>query len=665
MKKTLLVLILCIPLLGEGQISEIRNKLLQGNLSDSEKVNLNLELSKFYWNVNIDSAEFFTKKASLLVKNLINLELRAKTFIQESVLYKYQNNETEALNKLYNAKKIIESNDLQHLKLDLLEKFAFTHSRNTDSALFYLNETIKLGEKLKNKEVVKKSKIRSLLILMHQKKHKELADIYDILIPELEKNQDFEGLMETYTYISLTFRDLNEQEKSLMYAKKAISLDPSVKNKKLRAFVFGALGSGVVSYFETFEKALPYLQKSSQLADIIRDRQLLNNNEKRMSILYYNNNDFKNSTLIIDKLLFQNNSNDPDILKMKGMLLNADKKYAEAIQYYDKAYNLYKQEKAYIQQKAILQLKLDSRMAQIGDEGLTNDFLTLDSLMAKIHDQENKNQFFDLETKYRTAEKEAEIQKKELELIKSKNRIINISALTFLILGTSAFGIGFLRNRQRRKELDFANRILELQNNLNASEISTLNNQLNPHEVKNMISSIAPELIKNAPEAYSKMIRLFNITRASLNNELIESLDIQIQQVEDYLIIQQSMSPYDWEFEINTNELPLDNLSAPRLLLKNMAENAVKHGVKNKTENGKIDIRIDILNNHILITIKDNGPGKTDSPNTFSSGIGFSTYERLFNLMNTHNKEKAQILFSRKNEWTIVEIIIPLKYHYK
>ena len=40
------------------------------------------------------------------------------------------------------------------------------------------------------------------------------------------------------------------------------------------------------------------------------------------------------------------------------------------------------------------------------------------------------------------------------------------------------------------------------------------------------------------------MIKLFNVTRASLSDKITEPLEIQLQQANDYLELQQSISPY-------------------------------------------------------------------------------------------------------------------------
>jgi LytS/YehU family sensor histidine kinase len=285
--------------------------------------------------------------------------------------------------------------------------------------------------------------------------------------------------------------------------------------------------------------------------------------------------------------------------------------------------------------------------------------------MATIHNLENKNQLFDLETKYRTAEKEAEIQRKELDLIKSKNKTLTITAVAILIFSTGTFGLWTMRNRQKKRESIYTKKVFELQHNLQATELSNLNNQLNPHEVKNMISSIAPELLSKAPETYKKMIRLLNVTRASLTQELTESLAVQIQQVEDFMLLQQSISPISWTYTTHVKSKKLE-VQLPRLLLKNMAENSIKHGIKKNKEKGEIQLYIDTIDDCTKIVLNDNGPEwEPDHLGNERKGIGVSTYQQLFKLLNSHNKQPASLSISRNNGLTTVEILVPLDYKYQ
>jgi len=177
--------------------------------------------------------------------------------------------------------------------------------------------------------------------------------------------------------------------------------------------------------------------------------------------------------------------------------------------------------------------------------------------------------------------------------------------------------------------------MLSLQQSLNQMQLSKLNAQLDPHEIKNLLASISPEIQDKAPEAYKHMIKLLNITKASLNNtSLTEPVDEQVNQVEDYLsLIKNTLSaPLDYQIENKVaDETPL-----PRLLLKNLVENAVKHGIRGKVGGGSILISIDQKDNYFTVSVNDTGKGRPKSANNDRDmGIGISTYQNFFTVLNT------------------------------
>ena len=102
-----------------------------------------------------------------------------------------------------------------------------------------------------------------------------------------------------------------------------------------------------------------------------------------------------------------------------------------------------------------------------------------------------------------------------------------------------------------QKQLQSQNTLLGLQQNLNAMQLDNLNKQLDPHEIKNILANISPEIQRNAPEAYNKMTKLLNLTRASLSsNSITDSIENQLQQIEDYLSLEKTVLPVPLHYTI-------------------------------------------------------------------------------------------------------------------
>ncbi|QAA80450.1 hypothetical protein EI546_01320 [Aequorivita sp. H23M31] len=224
----------------------------------------------------------------------------------------------------------------------------------------------------------------------------------------------------------------------------------------------------------------------------------------------------------------------------------------------------------------------------------------------------------------------------------------------------------FIKNYFQKKQigLETQNRLLSLQQDLNKMELSNLNKQLDPHEIKNLLASISPEIQENAPNAYRKMLKLLNITKASLNNSsMTESIKNQVQQVEDYLSLKKNTLSVPFEYFIE-NKIEDQSASIPRLMLKNLAENAVKHGIKNNINGGNINIILTEENQFISLIVDDTGKGR--NPDTLSdSGIGTSTYQNLFEILNKKNPDSATFEIIDKTKGTKVEVRIPKNYKYE
>lgn len=267
------------------------------------------------------------------------------------------------------------------------------------------------------------------------------------------------------------------------------------------------------------------------------------------------------------------------------------------------------------------------------------------------------------ETKYKTAEKETKIKSQQLELEKEKtNKYIAFAGIGLLLI-LSAGGFLFYRNKQKQKELQTQNTLLSLQQNINAMELQNLNQQLNPHEIKNLLASISPEIQEKAPDSYRKMLKLFNITKASLNsNSITDTVENQVQQIEDFLSLEKNTltEPLEYEIENNINN---NSLKIPRLMLKNLIENSVKHGIKGKENGGKIKVELQEKDNFIYIAVDDTGKGRQNAI-SLDSGIGTSTYQKLFATLNQINKENATFEITDKEQGTKVEVKIPTNYKY-
>lgn len=229
-----------------GNIDSLKQELGRSDLPDGRRVKIYLQLAKAYWGEQLDSAVVYTDHAYVLAKALNNPEDIAKALIRKGILLINSNQTAEAMGYLEQARQIATEHGYQAIASEVYGVIGRIQAgdKQPDSAFFYYNKSMEIAEELGLKEQVLHNKIRISLILLHQKRHEELAALYNTIIPELEEANYYDGLIEIYTYMSLGFRDLDKKEKSLLYAEKALGLANKVTDKKLKALVFGAIGGG-------------------------------------------------------------------------------------------------------------------------------------------------------------------------------------------------------------------------------------------------------------------------------------------------------------------------------------------------------------------------------------------------------------------------------------
>lgn len=450
-------------------------------------------------------------------------------------------------------------------------------------------------------------------------------------IKNINSNHKEVILRQTYLNLAITYSLINEVKKSEYYLLLAMN-EPKEKHyhvnlKILKPYVFETKSRNSIS-IELYNDAIKFADSAIYYANLNKDTKVI-----------------------------------AGALNQKAKAYCKMKNYDKAVENNEEALKLFKKLNYTNEVQSILEELVKIYNVNGNKQKLTTVFEEYLKIKDKVFNEQVAKSITTAEIKYQTELKEAQIKSQQLELEKEKtNRNIAISGIGFLLL-LSGGGFWFFKNSQKQKELQNQNTLLGLQQNLNAMELQSLNKQLDPHEIKNLLASISPEIQEKAPESYRKMLKLFNITKASLNNHsLTESIENQIQQTEDFLSLEKSMLPEPLEYSIE-NKIQQKDQQIPRLMLKNLVENAVKHGIKGKENGGTIKIELFEKNNFIYITVDDTGRGRKQTISS-DSGIGTSTYQKLFATLNHKNKDNATFEITDKEQGTKVEVRIPKDYKY-
>lgn len=223
-----------------------------------------------------------------------------------------------------------------------------------------------------------------------------------------------------------------------------------------------------------------------------------------------------------------------------------------------------------------------------------------------------------------------------------------------LIAAFFGFVIALYRLTRQRQKL----RWTKLQKEKAELELRSVYSHLNPHFIFNSMSSIQGLINKNETESANHYLSTFSsLLRESLVNSEKDfvSLSTEIKTLETYLQLEQLRFHFQYKIEVDNN-ISVNDVEIPPLLMQPLVENAIKHGVSSMQEKGCIHIHFFRKENDLLILIKDNGSGFDTSLPT--KGFGLKLTKERIRLLKEAGKEHTVVMSinSVKEKGTAVEL---------
>jgi two-component system, LytTR family, sensor kinase len=171
----------------------------------------------------------------------------------------------------------------------------------------------------------------------------------------------------------------------------------------------------------------------------------------------------------------------------------------------------------------------------------------------------------------------------------------------------------------------------QLESRLARSQLQVLKMQLQPHFLFNTLHTIA-ELVHENPKAADRMVTgLGDLLRMSLDNAGRQEVTLrqELAFLEAYLDIEQIR--HQERLAVHTAVEP-ETLEArvPHLVLQPLVENAIRHGIGARLEQGRIEVSAARHDGRLEIEIADNGGGLPEGGAGLVEGIGLrNTRARL------------------------------------
>jgi len=222
------------------------------------------------------------------------------------------------------------------------------------------------------------------------------------------------------------------------------------------------------------------------------------------------------------------------------------------------------------------------------------------------------------------------------------------------------FMLETIRLQQSRQEQEQVAQDLRLQ--ASRSELKALRAQINPHFLFNALNAIA-SLIHTDParadEAVEQLAEVFRYTLRRSDTEWAP-LDQELAFARAYLDVERARFGHRLTCTVDADHgtpAPL----VPSMLLQTLIENAVKHGVSQTRGPGRIELVVRASAGHLVIEVRDNGPGPAAAGTGRTEGEGFglrSIRERLAG----HFGDRAQLTLARDEvgDMTVARITMPV-----
>jgi len=187
------------------------------------------------------------------------------------------------------------------------------------------------------------------------------------------------------------------------------------------------------------------------------------------------------------------------------------------------------------------------------------------------------------------------------------------------------------------------------------TEFKLIQSQISPHFLYNTLetinSFITLGMMENATKTVSSLSQFYRIS-LSKGDDVI-SIHNEMKIIKSYLNIQKFRYNDFLDFEINIDKKIL-GYSIPKLTLQPIVENAIYHGLKNKKEKGKLEIKGYFIDEEIVLEVADNGIGMPQE--LVSTVLGYEeSSSKGYGLSNVNNRLK--LLYGSKGRLEIKSVL--------
>jgi len=522
----------------------------------------------------------------------------------------------------------------------------------------------------------------------------------------LLKAKTLKGIDSNYSerinmHLGSNYEALNKVDSSIYYYGEAVKFCELTKDYPGLAFLYSRLGNIELSFTGRFKSAITYFKKQLVAGKILKDSVNIFDCLNNLGLSYKSANQYKEALVYFNKV-----TTDPSIhnhSRNTALLFTADtysmlKRYSLALKYYDQAlkylaitsdsaamYAAYankgdclmqqnrfvesisslKKAQDYISpainnnHKAVLYHNFAYVYSKQKDFNKAFYFKNLENITKdSINTESIGDAIAEMSAKYELRKKQDSLYINRQELVladaKTKENYRNFIILLIISITGVIIFIGIYRIRQ----LSFKNSLQQKQSEQNAlnlthkyqlseSELKAIRSQMNPHFIFNVLNSIEAFIMENDKRTASRLIQKFaTLSRLVLENSTKRLVPADKEWKSLMLYTELEAMRYDnsftYEFIVD-DDIPLNKLLLPPMLIQPLIENAILHGlIVDQQPGAHLTVQMQRSDGMICITVTDNGVGIQTGKSRIvrntvkEKSLGLASIRERIEILNNH-----------------------------
>ena len=516
-----------------------------------------------------------------IVRGLMNTDLEAaETMINDALLYSEKHNYLRGIGQSYGTLAGV-----------------YNYQGKTEKSITYLIKSAQIYESINDQRLATVANVNISYSLYEQSQYNEAKQYAVKAHNYAVKANDIGNLILTHTLFGIIgVKTKNSYEYVTENLKQAKDFSLIEKDSMRIAGILNLQGEAHIEYDKSYVDAIKLLNKAVQ---IIRKKEP--NNHFNLGFSYFN----------LGKAYY----------KMKN--------YREALQYNDTSLTHYNA----LNYTRGLRLTYENRkdiLASLGKYKESNEaFELFNQYKDSVFKKDQAFQLNRIRTEYeteqiKTQKERAEAKLKLTETISKQNKSYFVGSviIAFLIFLASIFYFKRLKTKKKVElvalELKETQKRLAIEKQYRDSELKALKAQMNPHFIFNALNSIQDYIVLNQKNLASDYLGKFaDLIRNYLHfsDTGFISIPDEVHNLNLYLELEklrfEDVLEYTFNVEDNVN---LDSINIPTMLIQPYVENALKHGLLHKKDNRKLSVSISKLSDKTIeCIIEDNGVGREKS----------------------------------------------------